>query len=70
MALAEAREKSKVEWEKAWSATNYNIKAMKLFVNQNPELKTPGYRYQAKKGVAGKAANFVYHVEDLLRDAS
>jgi predicted nucleotide-binding protein (sugar kinase/HSP70/actin superfamily) len=70
MALAEAREKSKAEWQKACSATNHNIKEMKLFVNRHPELKTPGYRYQTKKGVAGKAANFIYHVEDLLQEAS
>ena len=39
MALAEAREKSRVEWKKACSATKYNIEAMKLFVNQHPNLK-------------------------------
>ena len=70
MALAEAREKSRIEWKKACSATKYNIEAMKLFVNQHPNLKTPGYRFQTKKGVAGKAANFIYHVEDLLKEAS
>ena len=70
MALAEAREKSKKEWQEACTGIKYSIKEMKLFVNQNPELKTAGYRYQWKDGVAGKAANFIYHIEDLLKKAS
>ena len=70
MALEEAREKAKLELNEACSSTNHSIKELKMFVDQHPELKTPGYCFNGKEGVASDAANFIYHVEDLLQKAS
>ena len=70
MALAEAREKAKQELAKAYADATHSAHELKQFVNQHSELKRPGYHYARKVGVAGKTANFIYHIEELLREAS
>ena len=70
MALDEAREKAKVELKEASTGAKHSLQEMKRYVNQHPELKTPGYCYLGKAGVTGKAANFIYHIDDLLLTAS
>jgi predicted nucleotide-binding protein (sugar kinase/HSP70/actin superfamily) len=70
MALAEAREKAKLELNKAYSSSSYSIEELKTFVIKHPELKIPGYCCPLTAGVAGKTANFIYHVDDLLKKAS
>ncbi|RLD20669.1 MAG: activator of (R)-2-hydroxyglutaryl-CoA dehydratase, partial [Bacteroidetes bacterium] len=70
MALEDAREKAKLELNKAYSSTSYSIKELKIYVNRHPELKIPGYCCPHREGVAGKTANFIYHVDELMTTAS
>ena len=70
MALAEAREKSKLELEEAYANVSHSKEEFMAFVNKHPELKAPGYMYPVKQGVASKTANFIYHIEELWRRAS
>jgi len=70
MALAEAREKAKLELSVAYSSSNYSIEELQTFVNRHPELKIPGYCCPRTTGVTGKTANFIYHIDALLRKAS
>jgi predicted nucleotide-binding protein (sugar kinase/HSP70/actin superfamily) len=70
MALADAREKSKQELKEALAFAKHNVDELRNFVNQHPELRTPGYRYPKKAGVAGRAPNAVYHIEELLNGLS
>ena len=67
MALAEAREKAKKEIADAFATTSFSLEELKKYVNQHPKLKTPAYPHPHRKGVASKAANFIYHVDELLR---
>jgi len=70
MALAEAREKAKLELNEAYLSSSYSIEELKTFVSKHPELKIPGYCCPLTEGVTGKTANFIYHVDDLLKKAS
>ena len=68
MALADAREKSKLEIKEALSFANHSPEELKAFINKHPKLKKPGYRYPIKKGVTGVAPNFIYHLEELIQE--
>jgi predicted nucleotide-binding protein (sugar kinase/HSP70/actin superfamily) len=70
MALAEARVKAKTELHEAYAHVSHSIKELKIYVNQHPDLKTPAYKFQRREGVASKAANFIYHVDNLLQQTS
>jgi predicted nucleotide-binding protein (sugar kinase/HSP70/actin superfamily) len=67
MALADAREKSKTEMKEALSFAKHDAEELRHFINEHPELKKPSYRFPKRSGVAGRAPNFVYHVEELLQ---
>jgi predicted nucleotide-binding protein (sugar kinase/HSP70/actin superfamily) len=67
MALAEARDKARKEITDAYAQSAYTFEELKKYVNKHPELKTPTYSHPHRKGVASKAANFIYHVDELLR---
>ncbi len=66
MALGSARIKAKEEFNSALIKTGKNLESMRSFVDAYPELKTPMYKVPTKKGVIGTAANFVFHVSDLM----
>jgi len=70
MALADAREKSKLEVKEALAFAKHGVEELRDFVSQHPELKTPGYRYPKREGVAGRAPNFIYHIEELIQGMS
>ncbi len=68
MALADAREKSKLEVNEALSSSKHSLTELRNYISHHPELKTPGYKYPKREGVAGRAPNMIYHVEELLRE--
>ena len=70
MAFAGAREKAKREFKTALASTGRSLDKLKAYVDDHPELKRPNYHVPHQKGVVGKAANFVFHVADLMNGNS
>jgi predicted nucleotide-binding protein (sugar kinase/HSP70/actin superfamily) len=66
MALGEAKAKAKSEFQEALSSTGKKIEDIRAFVDRHSELSRPLYRVPHRPGVAGVAANFVLHVNDLM----
>jgi predicted nucleotide-binding protein (sugar kinase/HSP70/actin superfamily) len=66
MALGEAKVKAKMEFQEALSSTGKKIEDIRDFVERHPELRRPFYRVPHRPGIAGVAANFVLHVNDLM----
>jgi predicted nucleotide-binding protein (sugar kinase/HSP70/actin superfamily) len=66
MALGEAKAKAKAEFQEALSTTGKKIEDIRAFVDRHPELCRPLYRVPHRHGIAGAAANFVLHVNDLM----
>lgn len=66
MALGEAKLKAKAELQVALSSTGTRLDQIRSFVAQHPELSRPMYKVPHRPGTAGIAANFVYHVSDLM----
>ena len=66
MALGEAKSKAKAELQQALAETGRGLEDIRAFVAQHAELSRPLYRIPHKPGVAGVAANFVFHVDDLM----
>jgi predicted nucleotide-binding protein (sugar kinase/HSP70/actin superfamily) len=69
MALGEAKAKAKAEFQEALSSTGRKIEDIRTFVDRHSELRRPLYRVPHRPGVAGVAANFVLHVNDLISDS-
>jgi predicted nucleotide-binding protein (sugar kinase/HSP70/actin superfamily) len=70
MALGEAKAKAKIEFESALAATGRTIGEIRDFATRHPEVQMPFYPVPARPGVAGVAANFVLHVNDLMTGQS
>ncbi|MBP1623086.1 MAG: Activator of (R)-2-hydroxyglutaryl-CoA dehydratase [Acidobacteria bacterium] len=66
MALGEAKAKAKAEFQEALSSTGKRIDDIREFVDRHSDLRRPLYRVPHRPGVAGVAANFVLHVNDLM----
>jgi predicted nucleotide-binding protein (sugar kinase/HSP70/actin superfamily) len=66
MALGEARTKAKMEFLQALARTGKRIDDIRAFAAQHTELNRPLYKIPHRPGVAGVAANFVLHVNDLM----
>lgn len=66
MALGEAKMKAKAEFQTALAHTGKRVDQIRAFVAQHPELSRPMYKVPHRPGVAGVAANFAYHVGDLM----
>jgi len=66
MALGEAKAKAKMEFQTALSSTGKQISDIRAFVEKHEELKRPFYKVPRRPGVAGVAANFVLHVNELM----
>ncbi len=67
MALGEAKEKAKLELQEALVATGRTLEEVRQFAAQHADLRNPFYLVPRRPGVAGVAAGFVYHVDDLMR---
>jgi predicted nucleotide-binding protein (sugar kinase/HSP70/actin superfamily) len=66
MALGEAKAKAKAELQQALAKTGKRFEEIRAFAAQHSELSRPLYRIPHKPGIAGVAANFVFHVSDLM----
>jgi predicted nucleotide-binding protein (sugar kinase/HSP70/actin superfamily) len=66
MALGEAKAKARMEFEQVLQSTGKQLSDIKAFVADHPELRRPFYPAPHRHGVAGEAANFVLHVNDLM----
>lgn len=66
MALGEAKSKAKLEFQRALASTGKRLETIKGFVDQHPQLRDPLYPVPQRQGIAGIAANFVLHVNDLI----
>jgi predicted nucleotide-binding protein (sugar kinase/HSP70/actin superfamily) len=62
MALGEAKNKAKREFEEALQRTGLTLDRCRRHVEAHPEMKRPMYKVPHTKGVVGTAANFVYHI--------
>jgi predicted nucleotide-binding protein (sugar kinase/HSP70/actin superfamily) len=70
MALGEAKVKARLEFEKALESTGRRLESIREFVAEHPELRKPFYPVPHRHGIAGVAANFVLHVNDLMNGKS
>jgi predicted nucleotide-binding protein (sugar kinase/HSP70/actin superfamily) len=66
MALGEAKAKAKAEFQEALACTGKKIEDIRAFAEKHSELRRPFYRVPHRPGIAGVAANFVLHVNDLM----
>lgn len=66
MALGEAKAKAKAEFQEALSSTGRQLEDIRAFAERRSELRRPLYHVPHRPGVAGVAANFVLHVNDLM----
>jgi predicted nucleotide-binding protein (sugar kinase/HSP70/actin superfamily) len=66
MALGEARAKAKAEFQHALKETGRSIEEIRDCVARHPELRRPFYPVPHRAGVAGVAANFVFHISDVM----
>jgi predicted nucleotide-binding protein (sugar kinase/HSP70/actin superfamily) len=66
MALGEAKVKAKAEFQQALESTGKHLDDIKSFVAEHRELRRPFYHVPHRKGITGTAAQFVFHVSDLM----
>lgn len=66
MALGEAKVKAKMEFETVLASTGKSLDEIRRFAEDHPELKRPLYNVPHREGIAGTAAQFVLHVNDLM----
>ena len=66
MALGEAKAKAKTELQTALASTGRTLEQIRDYVVQHPELNRPLYKVPHHPGTTGVAANFVFHVNDLM----
>jgi predicted nucleotide-binding protein (sugar kinase/HSP70/actin superfamily) len=66
MALGEAKNRARAEFEGVLKATGKRLEDIEEYVSRHPELRRPFYPVPHRRGVAGTAAQFVVHVNDLI----
>jgi predicted nucleotide-binding protein (sugar kinase/HSP70/actin superfamily) len=66
MALGEAKAKAKAEFETVLQWTGRSLDDIRAFVADHRELRRPFYHVPHSEGIAGTAAQFVLHVNDLM----
>ena len=69
MALGEAKSKAKSEFKTTLASTGKTLDQIRTFVSRHPELNRPFYKTPRYPGVAGVAANFVLHVNELMGES-
>ena len=67
MALGNARLKAKNEFGKVLDESGCALEQIREYIESHPDLKRPFYKVPHRKGVVGRAANFVLHVSDLMK---
>jgi predicted nucleotide-binding protein (sugar kinase/HSP70/actin superfamily) len=66
MALGEAKAKAKAEFQEVLDKTGRKPEEIRDFVSKHPALRRPMYRVPHHPGIAGGAANFVLHVNNIM----
>ena len=66
MALAEARAKARAEFENVLNNTGKSLDDIRGYVEDHPQLKRALYKLPHREGIAGTAAQFAWHVSDLM----
>ncbi len=66
MALAEARAKARAEFDCVLGKTGKRLDDIRGYVDEHPHLKRALYRVPHREGIAGTAAQFAWHVSDLM----
>jgi hypothetical protein len=66
MALGEAKAKAKAEFEDVLKSIGKRLDDIRGYVADHPELRRPFYHVPHREGIAGTAAQFVLHVNDLM----
>lgn len=67
MALGEAKNKAKLEFQEALNNTGLTLEECRAWVEEHPEVKRPMYHVPHTKGVVGNAANFVMHIAERMK---
>lgn len=71
MALAEARAKARGEFESVLVQTGKSLEDLRGYVEDHPHLRRALYKVLHREGIAGTAAQFAWHVSDLMnKDAA
>lgn len=66
MALGEAKERCRREFEACVAETGYAIEALRRYCSEHAELRRPLQRIPRREGIAGRAANFVLYVAERM----
>ncbi|HWZ52868.1 MAG TPA: hypothetical protein VNW54_15520 [Granulicella sp.] len=66
MALAEAKAKARSEFQSVLERTGRSLEQLREYVDAHPELSHALYRVPRQEGIAGTAAQFALHVNDLM----
>jgi hypothetical protein len=66
MALAEARAKARAEFDSVLGQTGKTVDDLRGYVEGHPQLKRALYHVPHRDGIAGTAAQFAWHVSDLM----
>ena len=71
MALAEAKSKARAEFQSVLERTGRSLEELHEYVDAHPKLSRALYRVPHQEGVAGTAAQFALHLNDLInKDAA
>jgi hypothetical protein len=66
MALSDGKARARREFDASVAATGKRLDAIRAYVDEHPDLRRALYAVPHHPGVAGRAANFVLHVSDLI----
>jgi predicted nucleotide-binding protein (sugar kinase/HSP70/actin superfamily) len=66
MALAEAKAKARAEFDGVLQKTGKSLDDLRAYVAEHPELRRGLYKVPHRDGIAGTAAQFALHVNDLM----
>ena len=66
MALAEAKAKARGEFEGVLRKTGKSLDDLRGYVAEHPQLRRGLYKVPHRDGIAGTAAQFAFHVNDLM----
>ena len=66
MALAEAKAKARAEFDSVLTQTGKSLDELREYVDAHPKLKHALYKVPHREGIAGTAAQFAWHVSDLI----
>jgi hypothetical protein len=66
MALAEAKAKARAEFDGVLRKTGKSLDALREYAAEHPELRRGLYKVPHQDGIAGTAAQFACHVNDLM----